>query len=283
MAPDTATQADFSFVHFTDTHIMAGGNFSFPTGERQFDTSASLQRVIDVINTLEPPPAFAVIGGDLTSPDLLDRSKVLTPEEYEPSYRLLQDLLRPLPCPTYMLLGNHDNRTAFHRVMQTAAVTPDAPHHYSFDHQGYHFIALDSLHPGASWGYLEAPQLVWLRDDLETHRGRPTLVFVHHHPWALGIEWLDQMHLRNGDELWQLLQAHADVRWVICGHVHLDQAIQRDGLTMLTTPSTGFQISKLSQTRKILPGPPGFRLVRVKGLELSTRVLHLHGASAADL
>ena len=86
---------------------------------------------------------------------------------------------------------------------------------------------------------------------------------------------------------WQLEQsvtfAYANVRWVICGHVHLDQNIQRNGLTMLTTPSTGFQISKLSQTRKILSGPPGFRLVRVKGLELSTRVLHLHGASAADL
>src|SRR5215813_8913051 len=54
-----AAQADFCFVHFTDTHVMAGGTLG------HLDTSASLQRVIEVINALAPRPAFAVIGGDL--------------------------------------------------------------------------------------------------------------------------------------------------------------------------------------------------------------------------
>jgi predicted MPP superfamily phosphohydrolase len=128
-----AAQADFCFVHFTDTHIMAGGTL------RNLDTSASLQRVIEVLNALEPRPAFAVIGGDLVSPDMLDRSRTLTPAEYEPSYHLLRELLRPLQCPTYMLLGNHDHRQAFHQVMQTPVPTLDTTHHYSFDYQGYHF------------------------------------------------------------------------------------------------------------------------------------------------
>jgi 3',5'-cyclic AMP phosphodiesterase CpdA len=76
----TAAQADFCFVHFTDTHIMAGGTLG------HLDTSASLRRVIEVINALEPRPAFAVIGGDLVSPDMLDRNRTLTPAEYAPSY-----------------------------------------------------------------------------------------------------------------------------------------------------------------------------------------------------
>jgi 3',5'-cyclic AMP phosphodiesterase CpdA len=272
-----ADQADFSFVHFTDTHIMVGEVSPSTTSARRADTQASLQRVIGVINTLEPRPAFAVIGGDLTSPDLLDRSRALTPEEYEPSYRRLQDLLSPLPCPTYMLMGNHDNRTAFHRVMQTGVSIPDAAHYYSFDYQGYHFIALDSLQPGEAGGFLNAVQLAWLGEDLEAHREMPTLVFVHHHPWPLGLKWLDDMRLHNGDDLVGLLRTFPGVRWIICGHVHLDHASQRHGLTMLTTPSTCFQISKLSQTRKILPGPPGLRVVWVKGFDLSTRVIHLHG------
>ena len=146
MGNETAAQADFSFVHLTDTHIMAGGKWKARSGVWEFDTNASLRQVIEAINTLEPRPAFAVLGGDLASPDLLDHDKAVTPEMYDPSYVLLQQLLRPLPCHTYMLMGNHDNRTAFRRVFGSAAPTPEAPHSYSFDYQGYHFIALDSLH-----------------------------------------------------------------------------------------------------------------------------------------
>jgi len=273
----TAAQANFCFVHFTDTHIMDG---SIPG---KLDTSASLQRVIEVLTALEPRPAFAVIGGDLVSPDLLDRHRTLTQEEYEPSYHLFRELLSPLQCPTYMLLGNHDHRRAFHHVMQTPVPSLDTTHHYSFDYQGYHFVALDTHQPGQDWGYLDAPQLAWVHDDLAAHRGQPTLVFMHHHPWPLGLAWMDAMHLRNGEELVGVLQQYPDVRWMICGHVHLDQAIQRQGLTMLTSPATCFQVSKISQTFKVLPGPPGFRLVWIKGDEFSTRVLHLYGDGLAAL
>jgi Icc protein len=144
-------------------------------------------------------------------------------------------------------------------------------------------VALDTHQPGQSWGALDSAQLVWLQDDLAAHRGQPTLVFMHHHPWPLGLAWMDAMRLRNGEALVDVLRQYPDVRWMICGHVHLDQAIQRDGLTMLTTPSTCFQISKISQTRKTLPGPPGFRVVQITGGEFSTRVLHLHGAGIAEL
>jgi 3',5'-cyclic AMP phosphodiesterase CpdA len=191
MTQSAAAQADFSLVHFTDTHIMANGPYTPSTGGWQVDTTASLQRVITVLNALEPKPAFAIIGGDLTSPDLLQRDRVLTPEEYEPSYHLLQDLLGTLHCPAHMLLGNHDHRIAFHRVMQTAATSPEAPHYYSFDHQGYHFVALDSHQPGEAWGYLDTTQLDWLRADLDTHHNQPTFVFVHHPPCAIGIRWMD--------------------------------------------------------------------------------------------
>jgi len=91
------------------------------------------------------------------------------------------------------------------------------------------------------------------------------------------------MRLRNGEELVALLRGHTQVRWLVCGHVHLDQVIQRDGLTLLTTPSTCFQVSKVSQAAKILPGPPAFRVVDVHGDALSTRVLHLHAAGTDGL
>jgi Icc protein len=95
---------------------------------------------------------------------------------------------------------------------------------------------------------------------------------------------MDAMNLHNGAELVDILRQYPDVRWMISGHVHLDQEIQRDGLTMLTTPATcGILVSKVSQTPKVLTGPPGLRVVYIKGGEFSTRVLHLHGTGIAAL
>lgn len=48
MTQSAAMQADFCFVHFTDTHIMAGGPYTPSTGGWHVDTTASLQRVITV-------------------------------------------------------------------------------------------------------------------------------------------------------------------------------------------------------------------------------------------
>jgi 3',5'-cyclic-AMP phosphodiesterase len=256
---------------------MAGGTF----GNGHVDTGTTLRQVIETINALEPAPAFAIVGGDLTSPDLLDRHRTLASDEWMPSYRLLREIVGGLRCPARFLLGNHDDRPAFHRVMGDRTTNLDAPHHWSFDHGGCHFVGLDSLVPGKPWGEISTPQLEWLDADLRKHGGRATLVFVHHHPWPLGLAWMDAMSLRNGEQLIGILERHPSVRWIVCGHVHQDYEVQRGQLTMLTTPSTCFQVSKVSQTYKVLAGPPGFRVVRVSGPSLATRVLHLHGADGA--
>ena len=279
----TVSEARFRFVHLTDTHIMAGGRWRPRAGSFEFDTEESLRRVVEAVRALDPAPAFAVLGGDLASPDLLHRDRALTSEEYAPSYHLLAEILARLPCPARFLVGNHDDRVAFNRVLRADAPTADAPHYYGFDYQAYHFVALDSQEPGQAGGFLDPAQLEWLHLDLARHRGRPTVVFVHHHPWALGLEWIDTMTLRNGEQLMSMLDEHTQVRWVICGHVHLDQAVQRGRLTMLTTPSTCVQLSKVSQAAKVLPGPPAFRVVDVSGEELATRVLHLRADGSAEL
>jgi len=209
---------------------------------------------------------------------------VLGPKDYEASYALLAEILAGLPCPIHVLMGNHDNRAAFNRILRrSAAAMDDAPCYYSFDHLSTHFVALDSHEPGQPGGVLDAAQLAWLDDDLARHSGRHTVAFVHHHPWPLGMAWIDGMSLKNGEDLMARLRRHGRARWVICGHVHLDQVVERDGLTMLTTPSTCIQLSKMSPEPRMLPGPPAFRVVDVDGDRLSTRVLHLHSLSPRDL
>jgi Icc protein len=236
---------------------------------------------VKAIQGLDPAPAFAVVGGDVASPDVIDRSVTVTSIGYEPSYRLARDILRELPCPVHVLLGNHDDRPAFNRILLDNRLAPGAPHCFAFDHGGYHFVALDSHEPGRADGMLDSGQLDWLRRDLRAHRDQPTIAFVHHHPWPLGLAWIDSMPLRNGEALVTALGEHPRLGWLICGHVHLEQTVQQGALTMLTTPSTCLQLSRVSQTRKLFPGPPGFRIVDVAEERLSTRVVYLHADDPA--
>ena len=262
------------FVHITDTHIMAGGRWPLRSTNTEFDTDASLCRVVETVRRLDPAPAFAVLGGDLASPDILHRDRAPGPGDYASSYMRLLEILAGLPCPAHYLMGNHDNLEAFNLALRPT-VAKDAPAYYAFDHNGTHFVALDSHEPGHADGVLDAAQLAWLDRDLSAHRAASTMVFVHHHPWPLGHEWMDTMQIRNGSELMSLLSRHAQVRGLIGGHVHTEHAIQRGGLTFLTTPSTCIQLSKVSASgHEFDPGPPGFRVVDLEDGRLSTYVVY---------
>jgi len=263
----------FRFVHITDTHVMAGGKWRIRATGVEFDTDASLRQVVDTVRRLDPAPAFAVLGGDLASPDLLHRDRTLAPAEYASSYMRLTEILAGLPCPAHYLMGNHDNLEAFNQALRPAALK-DAPCYYGFDHGGMHFVALDSHEAGHADGVLDGAQLAWLERDLSANRQAPTVAFIHHHPWPLGHAWMDTMQLRNGSELMSLLGRHAQVRWLIGGHVHSEQMIQRGGLTFLTTPSTCIQLAKVAGPVHFEPGPPGFRVVDVEDGRLSTFIVY---------
>src|SRR5256886_7234220 len=268
------TDDGFRFVHLTDTHIMAGGTWRIRGGDVEFDTDASLRRVVESVGWLDPGPAFGVLGGDLASPDILHRERTLTPAEYAPSYARLKEILKGLPCRAHYMMGNHDNLEALNRALRPERPVT-TPCYYGFDHTGMHFVALDSHEPGHADGALDAAQLAWLERDLVAHRDAPTIAFVHHHPWPIGHAWLDTMPLRNGAELMGILGRHGQVRWIIGGHVHTEQVIQREALTLLTTPSTCIQLSKTAGETHFDPGPPGFRVVDVRDGRLSSYVVYV--------
>jgi len=263
----------FRFVHITDTHVIADGAWPLRSGG-EFDTDASLRRVVESVGRLDPAPAFAVLGGDLASPDLLHRDRTLTAAEYASSYTRLKEILTGLPCRAHYLMGNHDNLEAFNRALRPEA-PKDAPCYYAFAHGGVRFVALDSHEAGHADGVLDAAQLAWLEGELSAHPQTPTIAFVHHHPWPLGHAWMDTMQLRNGPELMTLLARHAQVRWLIGGHVHSEQMIQGGGLTFLTTPSTCIQLAKLGGPVHFEQGPPGFRVVDVEDGRLSSYVVYV--------
>ena len=260
-----------TFVHFSDTHIVREGILLHDA-----NTCDTLARVVEAVNRLTPQPAFVVIGGDLVSPDVdpevTAKVRDVTVRDYEAAYEIFHSLVRRLEVPVHFVMGNHDRRVPFRRVVLKESHPWDRPYHYAFDVGEYRICILDSLVPGKDPGRLGHPQLAWVRKELLEHAERPTLLIVHHHAVPVGVPGLDAQMLTNAEGLWEIVREAENVAAVLCGHVHLQHEERRDGVPIFTTPSTCFQVLKAPEPT-FLPGPPKFRLVTCQGREISSTVI----------
>ena len=265
---------ELRFVYFTDTHVVAPG-----IRLRDVDTCQTLERVVDAVNALRPRPQFVVVGGDLVSPDIpsatIEGHRDATDAEYEASYTVLRSILARLAVPCHVLMGNHDRRGPFRRVMGLEPAPETAPHRYVVDCDGYRLCALDSLDPGKKPGRLGEAQLGWLRDRLREAVDRHVVIAVHHHAVPIGLERLDVQMLMDADAFWSIVAEAGNVRGVLCGHVHLQHEEVRHGIAVVTTPSTCFQSSKLFHEKRYLPGPPALRLVTCRAGRMTSDVTTL--------
>ncbi|HEX4718043.1 MAG TPA: metallophosphoesterase [Thermoleophilaceae bacterium] len=111
------------------------------------------------------------------------------------------------------VVGNHE-----YSASPTAAGYFDfwdnIPHYYSYNANGWHFIALDST---SQFGQTAAgsPMYKWLQDDLRTDTHPCTVAYFHHPPWNIGSEG----YTTRMDEIWSLL-AQNGVAMVLTGHDH---------------------------------------------------------------
>lgn len=261
-----------TFVHFSDTHIVRPG-----VRLRDVDTIATLTRVVEAVNEMTPQPTFVVIGGDLVSPDVEPEVKAKTRElsvrDYEAAYEIFQGLVSRLNLPVHYVMGNHDRRVPFRRVILKDPQPTDRPHHYAFSVRQHRICILDSLEPQKEGGYIGHAQLAWLRKQLHQYAESPTILVVHHQAVPVGVPVLDQIMLMNAEDLWQVVHEVNNVCAVLCGHVHLPYAGERDGIPVFTTPSTCFQLSDAPNGLSVSPGPPMLRLVTCQGREVSTKVI----------
>jgi 3',5'-cyclic AMP phosphodiesterase CpdA len=263
---------NLNFVHFSDTHIVRPG-----VRLRDVDTVETLTRVVEAVNGLTPPPAFVVIGGDLVSPDVAPevkaKSRELTVRDYETAYEVFHDLVSHLHVPVHYVMGNHDRRVPFRRVILKDTQPTDRPYYDAFTSGQHRICLLDSLEHRTDGGYLGYAQLAWLRRQLHQHAESPTILVVHHQAVPVGVNVLDQIMLMNAEDLWQVVHEVDNVCAVLCGHVHRPFAGQRDGIPVLTTPSTCFQFAEAPNGLAISGDPPMLRLVTCRGREVSSSVI----------
>jgi 3',5'-cyclic AMP phosphodiesterase CpdA len=90
------------------------------------------------------------------------------------------------------------------------------PTHYSFDHRGVHFVALDNVSAGRP--EVGAAQLAWMKSDLARFpKTAPIIVFTHHPLFDLKPEW--EWFTSDGDEVMNALAPYENVT-VLYDHIH---------------------------------------------------------------
>ena len=234
-------------AQISDMHVKPQGEMLAPG----LDSHANLAAAIRRIDALDPRPDLTVATGDLTADG--------RPEEYA----ALRALLDRLAMPYLLLPGNHDDRDGMR------AAFPEQPWEdghfllYAVDTWPLRFVALDTLVPGSNVGRLCDGRLAWLDRTLAAAPDRPTIVMLHHPPFATGMPHLDRMGLEDASGLAAVVGRHRQVVRILCGHIHRPIHTIFAGVPASIAPSTAFQMQlKLKQgaTLQWTREPPAFQL-----------------------
>lgn len=195
----------FSFVQLSDAHVGFNGPPD-PLGTKAFE------RAVEMINSLSQRPDLVLFTGDLTH-DTEDR------EIHIQRMKQFQEISRNIKVPIIRHVpGEHDaglDGGALYREFFGDS-------HYSFDHRGVHFVALDNV--SRAKPEVGAEQLAWLKKDLSRFdKTAPIVVFTHRPLFDLRPDW--EWFTSDGDEVMNVLSAYDNVT-VLYGHIHRDDEHQ---------------------------------------------------------
>jgi Icc protein len=230
-------------VQLTDTHLFRTPEQT----QKGVNTYESLKSVVSHVTANHSDLDAVLLTGDLSQDE--------TPESYD----RLKELLAPLGhVPMYAIPGNHDDLDHMHKRLagDGICVLSDA-------RLGTWRIAmLNSQVPGRVHGELGQEQIEGLSDSLRAS-GDHTIVAIHHPPVVVNSAWIDASRCLDGEEL-LAVTSNPPVKVVVCGHVHQVFESTRDGVAVLTTPSTCVQFEPDRDDFAIDDNAPGYRVFNLE-------------------
>lgn len=230
------SSSEFSFAFLTDIHLQP-----------ELNALEGYKKAIESVNELNPD--FVITGGD----QIMDALGV----EYERAEMLYDMYIKATSefnMPVYNTIGNHD----VFGLSVESGIDPGHPAYYknlfqnkigktyySFDHQGWHFMVLDSIGKTADRSYLgeiDAGQMAWIADDLKKTGTDTPIILSSHIPFisvirqirtgstaALPATWV----IVNAKEVLELFQGY-NLKLVLQGHLHSLEEINVGGITFIT-------------------------------------------------
>lgn len=145
--------------------------------------------------------------------------------------------------------GSHDTDAQYGKRWAQEVLKLETPYR-SFDRTGWHFIVLDSTHPGPKPGsyvaQLDGEQFDWLADDLSKVPAATPVLILSHIPILSAATFLDGENERSGDwvvpgawmhidarKLKNLFKQHPNVKLCLSGHLHLVDRVDYAGVSYL--------------------------------------------------
>ena len=189
----------FFFVQLSDTHVGFSGPPN-PLGTQAFE------KAVDLINGLPERSDLVLFTGDLTHDSE-------NPGEHADRMGLFQKIAGRLKVPLVKSVpGEHDAGLDGGKLFRSAF----GETHYSFDHRGVHFVALDNV--SLARPNVGSEQIVWLKKDLARFpTTAPIVVFTHRPLFDLRPDW--EWFTGDGDEVMNALAPYENVT-VLYGHIH---------------------------------------------------------------
>jgi hypothetical protein len=203
----TPSGGDFFFLQLSDTHWGY-------SGAANPEADVTLKKAVTTINAIGAEPDFVVFTGDLThnTDDAAVRRKRMTEFRDIASTIKIRD--------QHLLPGEHDaakDKGATYREVFGQA-------HYSFDHKGVHFVALDNVSDPE--GAVGAEQIDWLSADLKAQKRDARIVVLTHRPlFDLLPAW--EWSTKDGAKVIDLLLPYHNVT-VFYGHIHQEHHHQTE-------------------------------------------------------
>ena len=116
------------FVVMSDLHLVRVGATSMT-----LDTAERFEQAVDCLNARYADTDFCIIAGDLA-----DEAEV-------EAYERLKTIAAGIAIPTYITLGNHDDRATFLSVFGQEWADETGKVNHVIDAKGYRVIVLDRL------------------------------------------------------------------------------------------------------------------------------------------
>ena len=254
---------DFFFLQLSDTHWGYSG-VSNPKAD------VTLPTAIEAVNAAGAAPDFIVFTGDLThtTDDGAVRRQRLT-EFKKLTAKLSVKSLHFLP-------GEHDAAKDAGAAYQELF----GPTHYTFDHKGVHFIALDNVSDPA--GAVGDAQIDWLNADLKkTSPDTPVVVLTHRPLFDLYPQW--EWATKDGAKVVDVLLPRKNVT-VFYGHIHQEHHHETEHIAHHAARSLVFALPAPGSVPKKAPLPwndatpfagLGYRRIDERGSDGSLKLVEL--------
>ena len=258
-----ATQADFSFVQISDSHI----GFNKPANA---DVTATLQAALDKIGSSPVAPDFLIHTGDLTHG--------AKPAEFD----TLNQVLSASRNQVVYVPGEHDTAADDGKLyLERYGKDTKGNGWHSFDHKGVHFVGLVNVVQLEGMGMLGQAQLDWLKQDLSGLKSStPIVVFAHIPLWAIYPAW--GWGTSDSEQALALMKRFGSVS-VLNGHIHQVMQKVEGNVTFHTAMSTAFPQPAPGTAPS--PGPlkvPAERLRDVLGITHANFVAQKHDLAVVD-